>query len=467
MISDTAPNQSFPIPFHQHTLGTILLFVAPVVTVLLSLAGNSVGFTLLPLLLLGLIVLVTALLNPFVGLLLALINIFSGFVAGFELAGGYMALVALTSVAWLFHKLTTDDLSLQICQRQFLFIALLLSAMLLSVPFALDRKVGLIKLIDYVKLFVLWILIQNIIRTRKQFKLTIVVIISALVISFVYGIYSFFIGTVNLSSFKVATEVVQRIQGVNSNPNSLGASLVVFTPIPFLFFFAEKKNWKRSLSLVLFAIFLIATVLTFSRGAIVSLAFVILIIVIKKRHHRAVLWGSLISCIIILILIPSSLWERFEFVAHLRGEASARWRFKLFLGALNYFIENPFLGIGLGNFIQEAIRIIPKHQVAHNMYLEIAAETGLLGLIAFLGLIWTTINYLEESRLMFKKSGQTALSLTAESLKIGFFGFLISAFFLSLQADTLFWAQIGMFGALRLIAEDQAPKDDCCSSNVK
>ena len=42
----------------------------------------------------------------------------------------------------------------------------------------------------------------------------------------------------------------------------------------------------------------------------------------------------------------------------------------------------------------------------------------------------------------------------AEALKVGLYGFLFAAIFLSLQVDTLFWALLGLSGALRSIAEE-------------
>lgn len=51
-------------------------------------------------------------------------------------------------------------------------------------------------------------------------------------------------------------------------------------------------------------------------------------------------------------------------------------RFVLYIQALQLFLENPILGVGLGGFAEPGTRTYP-----HNLVLELAAETGLVGLL--------------------------------------------------------------------------------------
>ncbi len=92
-----------------------------------------------------------------------------------------------------------------------------------------------------------------------------------------------------------------------------------------------------------------------------------------------------------------------------------KWRMVFYRDALRMALDNPLLGVGIGNFestyplyrsIPETLD--PKHNVldhAHNDYLELWAEVGLGGLIAFLWLLWAFF------RKMHNAQGASSLGL--------------------------------------------------------
>ena len=415
--------------------------------------GSASGIWLIPTAALGLTLVISVFSNPFVGLILIEVAVFSGAMAGLEMQGGYLFIVALAGLAWVVKKLQYFDFSLEIPVNQGFFVALLMTAMLISVPFSLNQKVSMLKLVGYLKVITLLLLTVNLLASMKQLRWIIGAVIFTIIVSFAYGLYTFYLGAAELQSVRVSEEAIRRIQGLTMDPNAFAASIIIFLPLPFLSFFTEKGKSRKALWVLLFLVLVGAIVTTFSRGGLVSLGFILTLLMIKKRRHRSVLVGSVALLVFILMLIPETLWDRFSFVSSLRGETSARWRAKLLLNSIAYFVDNPAFGIGLGNFVEESIRFVPHHQVAHNMYLEMAAETGFLGLIALLGLIWVTIQYYKESEFLFKNRGEHHSALITEALRTGFYGFLFSALFLSLQQDVLFWAQLGFAAAIRSIAD--------------
>ena len=73
-------------------------------------------------------------------------------------------------------------------------------------------------------------------------------------------------------------------------------------------------------------------------------------------------------------------------------------RYFLFLAGLQMVRASPFLGVGLGNFYQHLGGFYPsdivgraQHEHAHNMYLQVFAELGLLGLVLLLWFIWGSL----------------------------------------------------------------------------
>ncbi len=452
----TLPQSDTPVRAKTTLLMSLL---GGIFCVLLLTLVSSFGIKVIPIVLFaaGLIWMVFS--DPFYGLLLVFLMIFSGAAAGFELPGGYMAVAAFASLAWIFDRTRKCDLTFQYGKQQGIFIALLFATLLMSIPFSFNREVSFLKLIGYVKVIILYLLIVNTLKTEKQLKLSLAAIFVLLVISFGYGLYNLLFAVKELQAVDISGKTIDRIQGLTYDPNLYASSILIFMPIPFLFFFEEGKFFSKLTYIGLFGLLTASIAITFSRGGLVSLGFMMIIFMFKKRHERFVLWTGIIAIFAIIILLPPDFWERFSFISNLRNESSANWRYKLAVNALNYFLSHPIFGIGLGNYIQESNRFVPHHQVAHNMYIETAAETGIFGILAFLGLIWITIRYYEQSRLLFTLYGKTYLARLTEALKIGFYGFLFSALFLSLQMDTLLWAQFGFAGALRLMAEHQGKFD--------
>jgi len=443
----TLPNMSEGKPSRMLTLAGALICAA------LLYAATGFGIKIVPAFLVGCLVVWAVFADPFYGLLLVFFMIFSGAAAGFELPGGYMAVAAFASLAWMFDRIRKFDLTLQYPGQQTLFIALLFAAFFLSVPFSFNQKASILQIIGYLKVLVLYLLIVNVLRTEKQFNLALTLIYATLVISFVYGVYNLLFAVKELQAVGVAGKTMERIQGLTHDPNIYASSLLIFLPLPFLYVFEEKRFLRKCLWATLFAVLAASVAITFSRGGLLSFAVVMAILMFKKRHNRFVLWSGIVAIFVIIILLPPEFWQRFSFLSNLRGEASARWRFNLAAGALSYFRQHPIFGIGLGSYIGESIRFIPRHLVAHNIYVEIAAETGIVGLLAFLSLVWTTMRYYERSRLIFEEHARPRMALSIEALKIGFYGFLFSALFLSLQQDVLLWVQLGIAGALRLMAD--------------
>ena len=68
-------------------------------------------------------------------------------------------------------------------------------------------------------------------------------------------------------------------------------------------------------------------------------------------------------------------------------ETSNKGRLEIWNATLNSFAKHPFFGVGIGNFpivIGEPLESSRRGASAHNLYFDIAAEMGILGLIVFL-----------------------------------------------------------------------------------
>ncbi|MCX5694148.1 MAG: O-antigen ligase family protein, partial [Candidatus Omnitrophica bacterium] len=127
------------------------------------------------------------------------------------------------------------------------------------------------------------------------------------------------------------------------------------------------------------------------------------------------------------------------------------YRFLLAHGAWVMIKENPFLGKGIGTFMDYCNRYTNNFgaSYAHNCYLQIWAESGIFSLLCFLLFVWFVFYKSIKVSLRLPKSPDFFILI---GLTAGLLGFLVHSFFdvhfYSFQLSFLFWAVLGLTVAL-------------------
>ncbi|MDR1701542.1 MAG: O-antigen ligase family protein [Sporomusaceae bacterium] len=291
-----------------------------------------------------------------------------------------------------------------------------------------------------------YLLINNV-NSLKQLTLFVRTLLASATLVIFYGFYQYFAGVdvsallwVDASQFP---GLKTRIFSTLGNPNLLASFLVIILSLYLsLSFYAKRKSAKFCLlSLTVAAGFCLA--LTYSRGLWLSLLATTFIY--AKFYDKRIIW----VLIPILAVIP---FGGEEFAARAASiinpaDSSSALRLALWNSTLCMILKEPLAGIGWGAywlvypqfdyFINDASVIIYH---AHNMYLNIAAETGLPGLLAFLAVLGSHI------RLAFQVFSQTGNKWT-KGLMLGVLasmtGIIVSGFtdyvLFSAQMSMLFW----------------------------
>lgn len=149
-----------------------------------------------------------------------------------------------------------------------------------------------------------------------------------------------------------------------------------------------KKNWSIGIYWILvFILALIGLVLSFSRATwLIGLLAGLALVVRDWRKKKDMVIG-----LIIFLALIGGLFYRFALP--LSGQEAITQRFSLVQIAIKMIKTSPLAGVGLNNFIPR----LPDYwqqfgmtywlQPVHNIFLLIAAETGLVGLLIFLWLL--------------------------------------------------------------------------------
>ena len=107
--------------------------------------------------------------------------------------------------------------------------------------------------------------------------------------------------------------------------------------------------------------------------------------------------------------------------------------------------DNPMTGVGLHNFKPLMPRYAPGESVvtlAHNTYIELTAELGVPGVLAFVAVLVTSFRRLNKVRRSALRNGRGELAILALGLQAGIISFAGSAIFLTAWWDKLVWLLI-------------------------
>src|SRR5262249_28325282 len=150
-------------------------------------------------------------------------------------------------------------------------------------------------------------------------------------------------------------------------------------------------------------------VLTGSRGGFIGLLVFVLLAYWRKIAKLKTVVGIALVATAIVLFVPDLIWRRIGTLrdvdtastTSLQGdESSTAQRLEIWRVATTITMENPLMGVGLGAYPEahfdvsrrsEFDQTIHARKDAHNTYLRLSAELGLVGLGLFLGLVIATL----------------------------------------------------------------------------
>ncbi len=262
-------------------------------------------------------------------------------------------------------------------------------------------------------------------------------------------------------------EVSQRAFAIFTNPNNFASLLILIIPLSlFLCLNGETKVERILFALAFFLLFL-GLVLTFSRGGYISFTislFIFLISVTFKKTNKGKVTKFLIffSPIFLSFIITYFAFQpSFLKIFSLTLDSSVKHRLFLWLGAFKMISHNSLIGGGIGTFA----RLLPLYQFqgaysrwSHNTYLQILAETGVIGGIGFLSLLF--LIFLKGINLWsLKKRGkeyQLAIAFLASIVGFSFHNFNDSSLYIP-AVGIVFWIILGQFASLSWLQEKTQP----------
>ncbi|MDF1512947.1 MAG: O-antigen ligase family protein, partial [Anaerolineae bacterium] len=180
----------------------------------------------------------------------------------------------------------------------------------------------------------------------------------------------------------------------------------------------------------------------------------------KPSPKRRILWGlvvSLIICVLIMILVigPGRLVDILRAPAGMTSLGSLdtlAFRQEVWRWAATAISDFPFTGCGLGTFRRVVTLLYPLNVPlpdiahAHNIFLQVALDIGIPGLIAYLALLGLMV----KTALHVAKNEAyrgLAIGLICGTIALHTYG-LLDALALGSKPAIAFWYSLGLLGAL-------------------
>ena len=167
------------------------------------------------------------------------------------------------------------------------------------------------------------------------------------------------------------------------------------------------------------------------------------------------------AMMIFIVAVPDKYVDRvLSTHAYTTQSSSVSIRLKLAKAAFAQFLDHPLLGVGYGNrygiFDYFTTYRDKQHAVTpHNSFLQVAAQTGIIGLLILMAFFWKTHRALCKAAALFAAKGQRDLARLGIALDISLLALMFAGLALDLfdKGMAHAWLIIGTAGALTLLAE--------------
>jgi probable O-glycosylation ligase (exosortase A-associated) len=315
---------------------------------------------------------------------------------------------------------------------------------------AQDRAAAWPWFVVYLKIFLMFFVSSMLIKTLKQ--VWILFILTALSVGYIAYEVNFMYFTSGYMGI-----YFNGYGGVDNN----GAGLMFAMAIPpCIFIYMGTTRWWRWVFAALVPFLLHAVLMTFSRGAMVSLLAVMPVIFLRGKNRFQLLLAFVAIASVVPFLAGKEIRARFFTVEKYEDQSSAQLRFASWEAAYEIALDYPIFGVGVRNspLISADYGADREGRVIHSQLLQLMADNGFPGLFLYLLVLISVFVSLRRARRWAKSRGDPD-AITAYAIACGIEGsiavFFVGSLFLSLEVFELPYVLLLLGTQLPLVLENQ------------
>ena len=274
-----------------------------------------------------------------------------------------------------------------------------------------------------------------------------------------------------LSPPQTQDNLTTRISGTIGDPNELAALLVAGTCFAVAMVVVSRGNpIGRIAAFGAVFLFLFGIFYTVSRGGMIALAIAILAACLMSGRYRvqATIVGLITALLVIFYFSQIAGVDARDRITTVQGGSG---RSDIWKVGWRMVEDKPIVGVGSGNFNVSSIHyllvkpgaierdefIVDTPKVAHNSYLQVLAELGIVGLTLFLCIIGFALSCALKAARWFGRVGDTQMEIVSRAMVVALVGILVADFFITEQYGKQLWILLGLGPALLGIARRTYP----------
>jgi len=291
--------------------------------------------------------------------------------------------------------------------RQSMLLLLFVLAVILSIPFSYWRTAAVDGFVEVTKIVIFYFLVVQLIDTRARLKAF--VILLSLLILYIGG--SAFVSYQQGTTFYA--QGIDRAIGQTSaagDPNQLGTTVAAAIPLFVLLALQRPLGWMRAL----FAggtVLLVATLaITGSRASLLGFLGGLGFLWWISKRRLLVGFMAVLLLAAGFMLLPDQYQTRYSSITEDELDASSQGRIDAWKKGVQMVLDRPLFGVGITNFgtahaIAYSPESRPSYLQAHSLYVQVAAELGLIGAAIFFAFMF---EFLRLNRSLAGKLAATA-----------------------------------------------------------
>jgi O-antigen ligase len=268
-----------------------------------------------------------------------------------------------------------------------------------------------------------------------------------------------------------SAEQVGRLTGARMEANALATLLVVSVVFAgALAVVLRGRTVARALAVAAVVAGVMALFATFSRAGLVAFAIAIFFGIFYGGRWRPVMAALGLAAVLVGAVFLS---ETSSGAIDRLTDSSTSGRSSIWTVGWRMVEAHPVVGVGSGNYTTAAPHylltepgtieadhyILDTPYVAHNIYLHVLAEMGIIGLALFLAVLGLAIHAAVRAVRIFHRLGDRSMELVGRALVVALAGILAADFFMSEQYSKQLWVLLALGPVLLAIAHREASEE--------
>ena len=316
--------------------------------------------------------------------------------------------------------------------REFIYLIVLFCQLCAAVAFSTIWRGGAFRIVvlEFSKVVLMTVVVVVAVTTWSRFRKLLIVQVLC-------------IGTITLISLRNSQLTEGRLMGSLSNrygnPNDFALAIDLVVPFVIALLIRTRSILMKALWFLLLGAMSYAVLLTSSRAGLLALLLGLGLCLWEfgvKGGQKALLFLAALGTLALLLAgFTTKMGERLRSISGPGGDESAylsaQQRKELFWRSVHVTAEHPLFGVGSGNFAQ----LSGSWHVTHNSYTELSAEGGVLALLLFLLMLWSSFRNLRYAR--HSASGQQEVLIWTGALRASLAAFVLGACFGSFEYQFL------------------------------